>query len=202
MTDRISKITRRDAMAGMGASVVALMMSAVPAFAFNEAEARTLIDKAVGDINSIINSGKSEAAMLKDFERIFSRYADVSTISRSVLGPPARSASAAQLSGFAKSFQTYISRKYGRRFREFIGGRVEVNNTRAVKNFYEVNCTTILKGEAPFKVTFVVASQSGRFIDISIEGISLLKAERAEVGAMLDQRRGDINALIRDLPQL
>jgi phospholipid transport system substrate-binding protein len=202
MTDRISNLTRRQAMAGMGASVFALMASAVPAFAFSEAQARTLIDKVVADINGIINSGKSEGAMLNDFERIFSRYADVSTISRSVLGPPARSASAAQLSGFAKAFQTYISRKYGRRFREFIGGRVEVNSTRAVKSFFEVNCTTILKGEAPFKVTFVVAAQSGRFIDISIEGISLLKAERAEVGAMLDQRRGDINALIRDLPKL
>lgn len=202
MTDRVSMMNRRQAMAGMGASVFALMASAVPAFAFSEGQARALIDKVVRDINGIINSGKSESAMLKDFERIFSRYADVSTISRSVLGPPARSASAAQLSGFAKAFQTYISRKYGRRFREFIGGRVEVNSSRAVKSFFEVKCTIVLKGEAPFNVTFIVADRSGRFIDISIEGISLLKAERAEVGALLDKRRGDINALIRDLPKL
>jgi phospholipid transport system substrate-binding protein len=32
-----------------------------------------------------------------------------------------------------------------------------------------------------------------------IEGISLLKAERTEIGAMLDRRKGDIDAMIADL---
>lgn len=31
--------------------------------------AKSLVDKTVADINSIINSGKSEGAMLKDFEK-------------------------------------------------------------------------------------------------------------------------------------
>ena len=42
-------------------------------------------------------------------------------------------------------------------------------------------------------------SGSDKFFDLLIEGISLLKSERAEIGAMLDKRRGDIDALVSDL---
>lgn len=195
--------TRRGTLALLaGGSALAIFAGTSPALAFGEADARSLIDKAVAEINAIISSGKSEQAMYGDFKKIFQRYADVPTIARSVLGPPARSASAAQMRAFSAAFETYISRKYGRRFREFIGGRVEVTGTRAVKSFYEVQCTAILKGEAPFGVTFVVAAQSGRFIDMMIEGISLLKAERSEVGALLDKRGGNLDRLIADLPSL
>ncbi|MGC8203038.1 MlaC/ttg2D family ABC transporter substrate-binding protein [Aliiroseovarius sp. PTFE2010] len=189
---------RRTVIAGLAAG----MFAPSTALAFSTAQAEKLIGSAVADITRIINSGKSEAAMLRDFEGIFSRYADVPTISRSVLGPPARAASSGQLSAFARAFQTYISRKYGRRFREFIGATVKVTGSRQVKSFYEVTTVTDLRGEAPFEVTFVVADRSGRFIDIRIEGVSLLKAERGEVGAMLDARRGNLDQLIADLPKV
>lgn len=194
----INLMHRRTLIAGLAAT--ALMPT--NAMAFSTTQAEKLIGAAVSDITRIINSGKSEAAMLRDFESIFSRYADVPTISRSVLGPPARSASSAQLSAFARAFQTYISRKYGRRFREFIGATVKVTGSKSVKSFYEVSTVTDLRGEAPFEVTFVVADRSGRFIDIRIEGVSLLKAERGEIGAMLDARRGNLDQLIADLPKM
>ena len=169
------------------------------AFGFSVEQARALIQQAIDDINGIINSGKSEAAMLKDFEGIFEKYADGPVIGQLVLGPDGRTATDAQKSNFAKAFQSYISHKYGRRFREFIGGRLEITNAQTVKNFYEITTTAYLAGQAPFEVGFVVADKNGRFIDMKIEGISLVKAERAEIGAMLDQRRGNLDQLISDL---
>ena len=127
--------------------------------------------------------------------------ADVPTIARSALGPPARTASAAQMRAFNDAFTGYISRKYGKRFREFIGGRIEVKDARALKSFHEVRAVAVLKGQAPFAVSFMVSDRSGsdKFFDLLIEGISLLKSEKAEIGAMLDRRRGNIDALIADL---
>ena len=190
--------TRRAAIAGL-AGVVAL--AAVPgrALAFTTAEAEALIDKVVRDINRIIGSGKSEAAMIRDFEKIFVDYADVARIALLVLGPDGREASASQKSAFTRAFQGYVGRKYGKRFREFIGGRVEVKGAKPVKSFYEVRTITTIKGYAPFEVVFVVSARNGRFIDMKIEGISLVKSERSEIGAMLDRRRGDLNRLIADL---
>ncbi|MGR3662559.1 MAG: MlaC/ttg2D family ABC transporter substrate-binding protein [Paracoccaceae bacterium] len=195
-----SLMDRRQILAGLaGVSFVAL---AGPAFAFSTAKAEKLITNLVADINKIINSGKSEASMLKDFDKLFGKYADVTRIAQLVLGPDGRSASAAQKKAFARAFQSYIARKYGRRFREFEGGRVEVNGARTVKSYYEVTTTAHLKGEAPFVVHFVVADKNGLFIDMKIEGISLIKAERTEIGAMLDRRKGNIDQLTKDLKTL
>jgi phospholipid transport system substrate-binding protein len=196
-------LSRRGLVAALvaGAAVVALPRGAV---ALTVEQARGLVDNTVADINSIISSGASEAAMLREFEKLFARYADVPTIARSALGPAARQASNAQLSGFTKAFQGYISRKYGRRFREFIGGRIEVNEARAVKSYYEVITTAYLSGEAPFEVRFHVSDKAGKslFFNIIIEGVNMLASERTEIGALLDQRGGDLDRLIADMAKL
>ncbi|MBY6083089.1 MlaC/ttg2D family ABC transporter substrate-binding protein [Ruegeria arenilitoris] len=169
--------------------------------ALTEASATQLVNSVVADITRVIESGKSESAMLRDFEKIFVQYADVPIMARYALGADARSASNAQMREFTKAFQGYISRKYGRRFREFIGGEVTVKNARKIKAGYEVRSSVKLRGEAPFEVTFLVSDKSGRdkFYNMFIEGVNLLLTERTEIGAMLDARKGNLDQLINDL---
>ena len=199
-----NNLLSRRAFAGVFGGGLAVMALPRAALALTVDEAKALIDKAVADVNRIISSGKSEAAMLGDFEAVFARYGDVPTIARSALGVAARSASKAQLSAFTKAYQGYISRKYGRRFREFIGGKIEVNDARAIKSYYEVISTAYLQGEAPFDLRWHVSDKSGKklFFNIIIEGINMLASERTEIGALLDQRGGDLDALIADLKGL
>jgi len=196
-------INRRVVIASLGAVGVVGGLSG-PAFALTSGQATSLVTNVVADINAIIASGKSESAMIADFEGIFSRYADVPTIARYVLGVEARSASPAQLQGFTDAFQGYISRRYGRRFREFIGGRIEVLQARPVKSWMEVETTAILQGLSPFRLDFHVSDRSGapKFFNIIIEGINMLLSERTEIGAMLDQRRGSLDQLIVDIQRL
>lgn len=185
-------------------SVSALsLMAALPtgAWAMTDAQAKGLVENVVKDINKVIGSGKSLGAMTKEFERIFAKYADVPIIARSALGADARRATKSQLNAYSKAFQGYISRKYGRRFDEFTGGRIEVKGARKVKSFHEVQTTAYLKGESPFAVNFLVSDKSGkpRFFDMIIEGISLRLTEKEEIGAMLDRRKGNIDLLTQDL---
>ena len=193
-------MTRRSAVAAVSASFAA-MFAPKAAFALSENEAKALVDKLVGEINKVIASGKSETAMYRDFERIFARYSDTSYIAAYTLGNDGRKASASQKKSYSKAFQTYVARKYGRRFREFIGGRLEVVGVRKVKKWYEVDATAYLKGQSPFTVTFLVSDRSGRnkFFNLYVEGINMLLTERTEIGAMLDKRRGDFDKLISDL---
>ncbi|MCR8548363.1 ABC transporter substrate-binding protein [Salipiger sp. P9] len=185
----------------LGSLAMAGLISALPAavFAATSAQAQTLVDKLVGEINRVIDSGKSESAMLGDFKRIFESYGDMPYIAAYALGADGRSASPAQKKAFSAAFSGYISRKYGKRFREFVGGRLEVNGAKKVKNAYQVSTTAYLRGEAPFEVTFFVGEKSGRFYNMYIEGVNMLLTERTEIGAMLDKRRGDLNAMIEDL---
>ena len=195
-----SKLTRRRLL-GAGLATTTALALPLPALALNDATARALIDKVVAEINRVIASGKPLGSMISDFERIFRTYADVNIIAQSTLGADSRRASAAQMRAFTDAFRGYIARKYGKQFRQFVGGRIEVQGVRQVKSWHEVISTVYLRGEAPFEVRFLVSDRSGRdlFFDMLIEGVSLRLSERTEIGAMLDARRGNIDALIQDL---
>lgn len=192
------RLDRRTVLAGLGASA---LVAPGAAMALTVAEARALIGRVLDEIMTVIHSGKPEAAMLDDFAAIFARHADMNVIARSALGPPARTATPGQIQAFTAAFQHYMSRKYGRRFRELIGGTVEVTGARQVQSFFEVISVANLVGEPPFEVRWHVSDRSGRhlFFNMIIEGVNVLTAEREEIGAMLDQRRGDIDRLIADL---
>lgn len=195
-----SNLNRRSLIAGAGAVSLAAAF-AVPAAALNTAQAERLVGEVVARINQIINSGQTEARMLRSFEQVFQQYANTTVIAFRVLGADARSASDAQKREFIEVFEGYIARKYGRRFREFEGGRIVVEEAREVKSWHEVRTTSHLQGEAPFRVDFLVKEAGGRdlFFDMVIEGISLTRVEREEIGSMLDRRGGDLDRLIADL---
>lgn len=193
-------MSRRRFAAGFALGSVALAIP-LPLAALTVGEARGLIDKVVKEINAIIDSGKSEKQMYGAFEAVFVKYADVAAIARSALGPAAKKATAAQMSAFTKAFQGYISRKYGSRFREFIGGSIEVTDAKPLKSYYEVISVAHLKGQAPFDLRWHVGDKSGKllFFNIIIEGVNMLTSERTEIGAMLDQNGGNIDKLIAAL---
>lgn len=196
MPSNILPLTRRQfALTAMAASAALAMPRAASALTVDQA--RELVGRAVDTVNGIISSGKSESAMIRDFEAMFVKYADVPVIARSALGPSARTASAGQMKTFTKAFQSYISRKYGRRFREFIGGKIEVTDARPLKSYFEVISVAYLQGEAPFDVRWHVSDKSGKdkFFNLIIEGVNMLASERAEIGAILDQQGGDIDRL-------
>ena len=190
--------SRRSFIAGLGA-VSFMPFLPAPAHAASAAQAQQLVDRLVADINKVIASGKSESAMIRDFERIFQTYADMPTIAAYAMGVDGRRASRAQKSAFSEAFSGYIARKYGKRFREFIGGRIEVGGTKQVRNAFEVTSTAYLRGQSPFEVSFHVGQKSGKFFNMFIEGVNMLLTERTEIGSMLDKRRGDIDAMIADL---
>lgn len=198
----MSKIDRRSVVAGLAA--LGGIGAAAPAMAaISTAQATQLVNQVVSEINGAINSGRSEGAILSQFEVIFQRYAAVEMISQGILRTEWRSASTQQKRAFSNALKVYLARKYGRRFKEFAGGNIEVQSTRDSRRGYEVISQANLRGQAPFSVMFRVAEIGGqpKFYDIVIEGISLGLVEREEIGAMLDQRRGNLNQLIADLPQ-
>ncbi|WP_298921686.1 phospholipid-binding protein MlaC [uncultured Roseobacter sp.] len=193
-----NKLSRRAFFVG---TIAASVMLSHPAAALTEAAARQLVDTVVSDVERVVSSGKSDTAVLRELESLFVRYADVNIMAQYALGADGRSASASQKRAFSDAFTGYIARKYGKQFRDFIGGRVEVQGTRQIKAGFEVKTLAYLKGDGPFDVTFHVSDKSGRdkFFNIYIEGVNLLLTERTEIGAMLDKRGGDINAMIADL---
>ena len=182
-------------------TLVAVLGTATFGWAADAKDAEVLVSNLVADINAVISSGSSESVMVKQFEKIFKSYADVPTIARYALGNDARALSKSQMERFTKVYSVYVSHKYGRRFREFIGGKIVVQKSRPIKSFFEVETLAHLKGWEPFTVSFLVSNRSGKllFFNMFIEGINMLLSERTEIGAMLDKRRGNIDKVMEDL---
>ncbi len=191
---------RRATLLGAVAAVGSTVLPGTTWAISNEA-AIDLIGRMIAEIHGVINSGKSEPRMYKDFEKVLVKYGDINIIARSALGVAWRSASGSQRSQFTKAFQGYISRKYGSRFREFIGGKIEVISSKPVKSGFLVTSTATLQGMDPFIIEWQVSDKSGKdkMFNMYIEGINMLATERTEVGAMLDKRNGNLNKLIADL---
>lgn len=78
-----NKPQRRTVILGLAAACIHV---AAPVWALSTAQAKKLVGNVVDDINTVIQSGQSEPAILADFEKIFQRYADVKTIARYALG--------------------------------------------------------------------------------------------------------------------
>lgn len=192
---------RRRFLAGTAALAGVALLTPVAAAAMTQAQARALIDTVMQDVNRIINSGRSAQQMFGDFEALFERHGDIPVIARSVLGPPARTASSAQINAFTEAFRGYMARKYGRQFRRFIGATVQVTGARQVQRYWEVISTIDMRGEPPFEVRWHVSDRSGqhRFFNLIIEGVNLLAAERQEIGTMLERRGGNLERMIADL---
>jgi len=194
-------LSRRLFLAGATATGIT---AGLPAFAVSGPQAEKLVTSAVADINKIIASRKSQSAMLRDFERVFARYADVNIIALTTLGAARRSASKSELQAYVRAFQGYFTRKYGRRFNEFVGGQITVTGSRNSRNGVEVISKAKLRGSSPFNVNWLVSDRSGKakIFNIIIEGVNTLTSERAEIGAMLDRRGGSIARLTADLQSL
>lgn len=195
------KLTRR-AFAALSAATLALPL-ARPAAALTVGEARALVDRMVADIQDIIAGSMSEGQAISQFEGILQRYGDMPIIAQTVMGVDWRRATPAQRAAFTDAFQGYMARKYGRRFREFVGGTIEVVDASPLRSYFEVISTVRLAGSAPFEVRFHVSDGSGqnRFFNLVIEGVNLRTTERSEIGAILDRNGGDIDALVAALRQ-
>lgn len=203
MSSILTKTLTSDRRGFFGLMAGATLAFAGPALALNEAEAQALVARSMDEVYAVINSGKPSAQMYRDFEAIFARHADVEVIARSALGPAARQIAPQQFAAYRQAFQGYIGRKYGKRFREFIGSKIEVTGARKVKSFYAVSTVAYLNGRAPLEMEWHVSDKSGRslYFNIIIEGVNMLASERAEMTAMLAARKGDVAALTQALQQ-
>lgn len=197
------RLSRRRLLAG-ATGTAGWLLWAGAGLALTPDSATQFVARMVRDIDEVIADGGPEAGMIRRFEGLFTRYGDLRIMAQYALGVDGRRATAAQKRAFGDAFAAYIARKYGRRFRQFIGGRIEIEGTRRIDAGHEVRTTAYLRGEAPIEVIFLVSDKSGetQFYNMFIEGVNLLLTERTEIGAMLDRRGGQIDRMIADLRAL
>ncbi len=190
--------TRRRVLAG-GLALAALALLPARLRADPAARAQSLVRGLSDELIGLLRSGRSEAQLYADFERLLARNGDMPVVAASILGPPWRAASAAEKQAFVAAFQTYLARKYGRQFRDYQNAGIEVGRARdAGRSGVLVETVVTRPGAEDLRVDWQVSERSGapKVVNIVIEGVSMLTNERAEVGALLEAQGGDLARLI------
>ncbi len=192
-------LTRRKTLAGLACT--ATFATSAPAMALTKTEAEALINKLTSEVLDTINAGKSNAAMFKDFEGIFARYADVPLIAQKALGTTWRTASPTQRRAYVAAFRGYMARYYGKRFEEFIGSKITVKKSRKTPGGYLVDTNIKLRGSSAFKAQWHVIDARGKTLmyNLFLEGVSVLSDVRVQIGSMLDKRGGSVDKLTAHL---
>ncbi|WP_181164616.1 MlaC/ttg2D family ABC transporter substrate-binding protein [Amaricoccus solimangrovi] len=194
-------LSRRAIMRGAAGLGLALALVG-PARADAAASAQQLVVSLSGELTKLVNSGQSTNQVISSFQTIIMRYADMSAVSASVLGPTWRSASSAQKQAFVPAFTGYFARRYGKTFSDYKNATIQVQGAQdAGRAGVLVSSVVKRPGQEDIRVGWQIASGSGspKVVNLIIEGVSALASERAEVAAMLDAQGGDLDRLIAQM---
>jgi phospholipid transport system substrate-binding protein len=190
--------TRRAVVLGGLALIAAALLPAAGRAQAAVDRAQALVAALSAEFIALLRSGRSDAQLASDFERLLARYGDMPVVAASVLGPPWRAASNAQKGAFVAAFQTYLARKYGRQFTDYQGAEIAVVRARDAGNAGVLVETRVTRpGREPYRVEWQVSERGGapKVINMIIEGVSMLTNERSEVGALLEASGGSLDQL-------
>ncbi len=179
----------------------AALLPPEPTHALEVSEVEALIVTITDEVRTAIDESESEEEMFKRFESVLASYADLPIIARSSLGVEWRRATEKQRRAYTTAFSRYLTLKYGKHFRSFQDSKVEIKRSRVVKSGVLVETVVTRSGSKPLAMDWQVSDKSGetRIFNLYIEGVSVLSVERREIGMLLDQAGGDIDALVADL---
>jgi phospholipid transport system substrate-binding protein len=127
---------------------------------------------------------------------------DMPQIATFVLGRYWQKASDADQQTFVSVYRDFMARVYSQRFARYNGESFRITGQHA-----ESETSTIVYSEmnqpasgAPLKVEWHVTDNGGyRVVDISVAGVSMTLAQRADFGSFLQQNGGNLPILIQQL---
>lgn len=165
-------------------------------------------EKLVRDFFNVINGEVSEIKnddqQIEKLVEIAKTYGDGEVIARQVLGVAGRGLTKAQLADFSDAYLRYFFTKYGTNFSNLGGYDLQLKKSHKMSSYVRVDSYVTNRFGERFDVKILVIERQGktRFFNFVIEGFNLVLNERQEIALLLGRRGGDIDRLIRDLPNL
>ena len=125
---------------------------------------------------------------------------DLNLISQFVLSKTWKSATDDQKERYISAFKTYFINSYANKLDQYSGERIIVNGSEEAGKYVIVDTNIIREGTDTLKINLKwrLLNKNGdiRIIDLNIEGISLVIAQREEFQSFLANNNGDLEALI------
>tara|TARA_Y100000816_G_C26048164_1_gene549375 strand:- start:77 stop:676 length:600 start_codon:yes stop_codon:yes gene_type:complete len=151
-------------------------------------------------INILSDSRISENEKSEKFTRLVMTAIDLNLISKFVLSSAWKNASDNQKERYLNAFKSYFINSYANRLDQYAGEQVEVIGSSAAGKYVIVESNIVREGTDTLKINLKwrLLNRDGdiKIIDLNIEGISLIIAQREEFQSFLSNNDNDIEKLI------
>ena len=185
--------------------ILALFISSINSFAFASFEAEEKFVSNFGDNAISILSNESLNGSQKNiqFTELVMSSIDMNLISKFVLSKYWKLATDDQKKAYLVAFKQYFISSYANKLDQYSGEKVVIVSSNAAKRFVIVKSNIVRDGTDTLKIELdwrlLTRDGQTKIIDLSIEGISLIIAQREEFQSFLANNDNSLDALINKL---
>lgn len=168
-----------------------------------KAEEKFVSSFAKNAISILSNESISASQKNIEFTDLVMSSIDLNLISKFVLSKYWKSATDEQKTSYLKAFKQYFISSYANKLDQYSGEKVVIVSSNSAKNFVIVKSNIVRDGTDTLKIEldWRLLTRDGqiKIIDLSIEGISLIIAQREEFQSFLINNNNSLDALIDKL---
>jgi phospholipid transport system substrate-binding protein len=185
--------------------ILALFISSINSFAFAsfEAEEKFVSNFADNAISILSNESLNASQKNIQFTELVMSSIDMNLISKFVLSKYWKLATDDQKKAYLAAFKQYFISSYANKLDQYSGEKVIIVSSNAAKKFVIVKSNIVRDGTDTLKIELdwrlLTRDGQTKIIDLSIEGISLIIAQREEFQSFLANNDNSLDALINKL---
>ena len=185
--------------------ILALFLSSINSFvlASFEAEEKFVSNFADNAISILSNESLNASQKNIQFTELVMSSIDMNLISKFVLSKYWKLATDDQKKAYLAAFKQYFISSYANKLDQYSGEKVVIVSSKAAKKFVIVKSNIVRDGTDTLKIELdwrlLTRDGQTKIIDLSIEGISLIIAQREEFQSFLANNDNNLDALINKL---
>ena len=164
---------------------------------------KTFSEKAISILS---NTEITEQEKSKEFTSIVMSSIDLNLISKFVLSKTWKNASDDQKERYLNAFKTYFVNSYANKLNQYSGEKVKIIGSEVKGKYTIVESNIIREGTDTLQINLKwrILNRDGdiKIIDLNIEGISLIIAQREEFQSFLLNNNSDLDQLITKLENI
>ena len=184
--------------------LILFILTPIAALGTNFTKEEEFVEKFADEAIEILGNDQISKNEKNDqFTNLVMSSIDLNLISQFVLSKTWKSASNDQKERYISAFKKYFINSYANRLDQYSGEKVLVNGSNEAGKYIIVDTNIIREGTDTLKVNLKwrLINKNGdiKIIDINIEGISLVIAQREEFQSFLANNNGDLETLIEKI---
>ena len=164
------------------------------------------VQQTADEASEALNKRLSKDEKMEKLKVIAKKTVDIKGIGFYSLGKHRKGLAEKEKKEYIKIFEEYFLKSFSSRLAEYTDPRIRVDSQKILNEKYTMVSSVLLasKDKPEIKIDWRVITKNPDkplIIDVIIEGVSLAKVQREEFNSIIQNKDGDINALLINLKE-